>query len=87
MTSPQPRVEPRSVPVARIRVRDAPAACFARRAGRVSVPEASCGEKAVVFTLHISQAVFIDWDIEHSLMTTHRWSPASGYAVASRIYP
>ena len=40
-------------------------------------------EKAVVFTLHISQAVFIDWDIEHGLMTTHRWSPASGYAVAS----
>lgn len=44
-------------------------------------------DKAVVFTLHISQAVFIDWDIEDGLMTTHRWSPASGYAVASRTYP
>jgi hypothetical protein len=44
-------------------------------------------EKAIVFTLHISQAVFIDWDIERSLMTAHRWSPATGYAIASRPYP
>ena len=44
-------------------------------------------EKAVVFTLHIEQAAFIDWDITRGLMTVHRWSPASGYAVASRPYP
>jgi hypothetical protein len=44
-------------------------------------------EKAVVFTLHIGQAAFVDWDIDHGLMTVHRWSPGSGYAVASRPYP
>jgi hypothetical protein len=44
-------------------------------------------DKAAVFTLHIRQAVFVDWDINHGLMTIHRWSPASGYAVASRPYP
>lgn len=48
---------------------------------------ASAPEKAVVFTLHIGQAVFIGWDIKRALMTVHRWSPASGYAVASRPYP
>ena len=31
-------------------------------------------EKAVVFTLHIGQAAFIDWDIDHGLMTVHRWA-------------
>jgi pyridoxamine 5'-phosphate oxidase-like protein len=44
-------------------------------------------EKAAVFILHVGQAVFIGWDIKHSLMTVHRWSPARGYAVASRPYP
>lgn len=44
-------------------------------------------EKAVVFTLHIGQAAFVDWDIDHGLMTVHRWSPRTGYAVASRPYP
>ena len=44
-------------------------------------------DKAAVFTLHIGQAVFVGWDIERGLMTVHRWSPASGYAVASRPYP
>lgn len=44
-------------------------------------------EKAVAFTLHIKQAVFIDWDITRGLMTVHSWSPASSYAVASRPYP
>jgi hypothetical protein len=44
-------------------------------------------EKAIVFTLHIGQAVFIDWDIQRGLMTAYRWSPAAGYAVASRPYP
>jgi len=48
---------------------------------------AQAPDNAVVFALHIGQAVFIDWDIKRGLMTVHRWSPASGYAVASRPYP
>jgi hypothetical protein len=44
-------------------------------------------EKAVVFTLRIGQAAFVDWDIKRGLMTVHRWSRASGYAVASHRYP
>ena len=44
-------------------------------------------EKAAVFTLHIRQAAFIDWDLKHGLMTVHRWSQESGYAVASHPYP
>jgi hypothetical protein len=44
-------------------------------------------EKAVVFTLSIGQAAFVDWDIKRGLMTVHRWSPLSGYSVASRSYP
>jgi hypothetical protein len=48
---------------------------------------AQAPHKAVVFTLRIRQAVFIDWDIKRGLMTAHRWSPASGYAVTSRPYP
>ncbi len=43
--------------------------------------------KAAVFTLHIGQAVFIDWDIQRGLMTVRRWSPQSGYSTASRPYP
>ena len=48
---------------------------------------AAAPDKAVIFALHISQAVFVDWDINHGQMTVHRWSPANGYAVASRPYP
>lgn len=44
-------------------------------------------EKAAVFTLHIELAVFVSWDISNGLMTVHRWSPASGYAVSTRSYP
>jgi hypothetical protein len=44
-------------------------------------------EKAAVFTLHIGQAMFIDWDTSRGLMTVHRWSPVPGYTVASRPYP
>ena len=44
-------------------------------------------EKAAVFTLHISQAVFVDWDIKAGLMTIHRWSPPNGYSAARRPYP
>ena len=45
------------------------------------------GGRPPKFTLHISQAVFVDWDINRSLMTVHRWSPASGYTLTSRPYP
>lgn len=44
-------------------------------------------EKAFVFTLHIGQAVFVDWDIKRGLMTVHRWSPQGGYTVSIRPYP
>jgi hypothetical protein len=44
-------------------------------------------DKAVVFTLHIRKAVFVDWDIDGGLMTIHRWSPTRGYAAARRPYP
>jgi hypothetical protein len=44
-------------------------------------------DKAVVFTLRIWEPAFISCYIEGGVMTVHRWSPASGYAVASRSYP
>jgi hypothetical protein len=44
-------------------------------------------DKAVVFTLDIGQAVFVGWDLDHSLMTVHRWSPGGGYSTATRAYP
>lgn len=44
-------------------------------------------EKAVVFTLRVGQAAFVDWDIKGGVMTVHRWSADSGYSVASRSYP
>jgi hypothetical protein len=47
----------------------------------------SAPDKAVVFTLHIGRAVFVDWDINHGQMTIHRWSPRTGYSVACRSYP
>jgi len=48
---------------------------------------ASPPDKAVVFCLGIEQAVFVEWDIGHALMTVHRWSPRSGYTQARRQYP
>jgi Pyridoxamine 5'-phosphate oxidase len=44
-------------------------------------------DKAVVFTLHIGQAVFVGWDLNRGLMTVHRWSSLSGYSTATRPYP
>jgi hypothetical protein len=44
-------------------------------------------DKAIVFSLRIDQAVFIEWDTRHGLMTVHRWSPGSGYSRTSRAYP
>jgi hypothetical protein len=58
---------------------------------RVAAPQAWWSswpaEKATVYSLRIAQATFIEWDIEHALMTTHRWSSQSGYAMARRSYP
>lgn len=49
--------------------------------------QSSPPEQAAVFTLRITQAVFIDWDIKHGRMTVHRWSRGNGYTVASHPYP
>jgi len=48
---------------------------------------ASPPDKAIVFSLHIDQAVFIDWNIERGQMTVHRWSDRSGYKQSQRSYP
>lgn len=44
-------------------------------------------DKAVVFCLGIEQAVFVEWDTGHGLMTLHRWSPRGGCTQARRQYP
>jgi hypothetical protein len=44
-------------------------------------------EAAVVFSLEIDQAAFIDWDLEHGEMRVRRWSPELGYQDATRSYP
>jgi hypothetical protein len=44
-------------------------------------------DTAIVFWLHVAQAVFIEWDTGHGLMTIHRWSPRRGYSKAMRHYP
>ena len=58
-----------------------------RRAAADAWWSARAPDKAIVFSLHIEQAAFIEWDIEHGLMTVHRWSPEGGYSLASRAYP
>jgi hypothetical protein len=44
-------------------------------------------DQAVVFQLRIGLALFVEWDMERSLMTIHRWSPRDGYSRAVRTYP
>ena len=44
-------------------------------------------DKAAVYYLRIQQASFIEWDIEHGLMTVHHWSPGKSYGKTSRSYP
>lgn len=44
-------------------------------------------DKAAVFSLHIRQATFIDWNLEEALMTVHRWSPQTRYDQYTRDYP
>lgn len=43
--------------------------------------------KATVFALGIGQALFLEWDLQRGVMTTHRWSPQSGYSHSTRTYP
>lgn len=43
--------------------------------------------RAIVFTLHIDRAVFIDWNIARGRMTVHRWSDRGGYTQSQRSYP
>jgi hypothetical protein len=40
-----------------------------------------------VFVLGIATALFIEWDLEHGVMTTHRWNPLNGYHHSTRRYP
>jgi hypothetical protein len=44
-------------------------------------------EAADVFVLGIDQALFVEWDTEHGVMTVHRWSPQGGYSHSARSYP
>jgi hypothetical protein len=44
-------------------------------------------EQAAVFVLGIATALFIEWDLEHGVMTTHRWNPLNGYHHSTRRYP
>jgi hypothetical protein len=44
-------------------------------------------DKAAVFCLGIEQAVFVEWDTGHGLMSVHRWSPQGGYTHSRRHYP
>jgi len=44
-------------------------------------------EQAAVFSLHITTALFVEWDLQHGLMTIHRWSPRDGYNSTTRGYP
>ena len=44
-------------------------------------------DQAAVFSLRIATALFIEWDLQHRLMTTHRWTPRDGYHHRTRRYP
>jgi Pyridoxamine 5'-phosphate oxidase len=44
-------------------------------------------ERAVVFSLRIASALFVEWDLEHGLMTVRRWTLQHGYQTSTRGYP
>jgi hypothetical protein len=67
--------------------RAAPAGDDLRGAAASAWWSASPPEKATVFSLRIGQALFVAWDLEHAVMTIHRWTPHAGYSRASRSYP
>ncbi len=43
--------------------------------------------QAVVFSLRIATAMFVEWDLEHGVMTVHRGAPRDGYSHSTRRYP
>jgi hypothetical protein len=65
----------------------------------VTADPAVCGEAAgawwsnqpagtaIVLGLRIGQALFVEWDLAHGVMTVHRWSPRDGYSQTPRAYP
>jgi hypothetical protein len=67
--------------------RAAPAGHELREAAASAWWTASPPEQANVFSLGIGQALFVAWDLEHDVMTVHRWTPDAGYSRASRAYP
>ena len=40
-----------------------------------------------VYSLHVEEAVAIEWSLEASSMVVRRWSPAAGETVTERSYP
>jgi Pyridoxamine 5'-phosphate oxidase len=42
---------------------------------------------ADVFVLNVTQAVLIEWDLEHGQMTSTHWSPGHGLRQQTRNYP
>ncbi len=42
--------------------------------------------QVVVFWLRIATAMFVEWDLEHGVMTVHRWAPRDGYSRSARRY-
>jgi pyridoxamine 5'-phosphate oxidase-like protein len=44
-------------------------------------------QDAVVFSLRIATALFVEWDLEHGRMKVHRWTPKGGYSHSTRRYP
>jgi hypothetical protein len=44
-------------------------------------------EQAIVFTLRIATALFVEWNLAHGLMTVHRWTPRGGYNHTTGGYP
>ena len=42
---------------------------------------------ADVFVLELTEAVLIEWDLEHGRMTSTRWSPGYGLRQQARNYP
>ncbi len=44
-------------------------------------------EQAIVFALRIATALFVEWHLEHGLMTVHRWTPRDGYNHITGSYP
>ncbi len=40
-----------------------------------------------MFALRIATALFIEWDLDHGVMTTHNWTPQDGCRHSTRRYP